>query len=205
VPEDTDPQKIYRFELEEANRSMVRLVAALLDARDTYTLGHAARVSRMSCEFARFIGVKEDEVGLLESAALLHDIGKVQVPDSILHKKGRLSPKQEERMREHPVTGADILRMAPLLHQYIPVVRAHHEWHNGEGYPDGLKGEEIPLHARIISLADVFDAMTSNRPYRRALTVRETVEEIRRVSGTQFPAAMVKRFLRMIGVREWGP
>jgi putative nucleotidyltransferase with HDIG domain len=194
-----------RKELEDATRSLVRLIAALLDARDTYTLGHAARVSRMSCYFARFLGIKEEEIGLLERAALLHDIGKVNISDAILHKKGPLNAHQEEKMREHPVTGADILRMAPLLHQYIPVVRAHHEWHNGGGYPDGLKGDEIPLHARIISLADVFDAMTSNRPYRGALSVKETMDEILRVSGTQFSGKMAKRFLRMVGAADWSP
>jgi putative nucleotidyltransferase with HDIG domain len=200
---DADPLAECRAELEEATRSLVRLIAALLDARDTYTLGHAARVARMSCEFARFIGIEEEETLLLERAALLHDIGKVQISDVILHKKSRLNAKQEEKMREHPVTGADILWMAPLLHQYIPVVRAHHEWHNGGGYPDGLKGDEIPLHARIISLADVFDAMTSNRPYRRALSVKETMDEILRVSGAQFSAAMANKFLRMVGEKDW--
>jgi putative nucleotidyltransferase with HDIG domain len=204
LPEDADPLAKCRAELEEATRSLVRLIAALLDARDTYTLGHAARVSRMSCEFAQFLGMKEEEIGLLERAALLHDIGKVNVGDSILHKKGPLSPAQEEKMREHPVTGADILWMAPLLHRYIPVVRAHHEWHNGEGYPDGLKGDEIPLHAQIISLADVFDAMTSDRPYRRALSVAEATDEILRVSGVQFSGAMAKKFVRMVGERRGG-
>jgi putative nucleotidyltransferase with HDIG domain len=180
----------------------VRLIAALLDARDTYTLGHAARVSRISCEFARFIGIDEEEFLLLERAARLHDIGKVNISDAILRKRGRLTAKQEEIMREHPVTGADILWTAPLLHQYIPVVRAHHEWHNGGGYPDGLKGDEIPLHARIISLADVFDAMTSDRPYRRALSVKETMDEILRVRGIQFSVEMVKKFLRMVGEKD---
>ena len=204
LPGNMPPRNLLE-ELEEANQSMVRLIAALLDARDTYTLGHAARVSRMSCEFARFIGIRETEILLLERAALLHDIGKVNISDAILRKRGRLTAKQEEVMREHPVTGADILWTAPLLHQYIPVVRAHHEWHNGKGYPDGLKGDQIPLHARIISLADVYDAMTSDRPYRRALSVAETTEEILRVSGTQFSGKMAKKFLRMIGAADWSP
>ena len=193
-----DPLRKCYAELEDANRSMVRLIAAMLDARDTYTLGHAARVSRTSCKFARTMGMGEEEIAQLEIAALLHDIGKVNVSDAILHKKGPLNAKQEEKMREHPVTGSDILLMAPLLHCYIPVVRAHHEWYNGHGYPDGLKGDQIPLHARIISLADVYDAMTSNRPYRRALSVKETIDEILRVGDTQFSSEMAKTFVEMI-------
>jgi len=184
---------------------MVRLIAALLDARDTYTLGHAARVSRMSCDFARILKIEEGEIARLERAALLHDIGKVQIPDSILRKRGKLNAKQEELMREHPVTGANILWLAPILHQYIPVVRAHHEWHDGNGYPDGLKGDQVPLHARIISLADVFDAMTSDRPYRRALSTIEATEEILRVSGTQFDGGMAEEFVQMVGDPGWNP
>src|SRR5512139_1188227 len=167
-------------QLEEAYISMVRVIAASLDARDPYTLGHSTRVAKLSC-----------------------DLGKIQTPDDVLLKEERLTRAEVEQMRSHPADGTDILRMAPFLHRYIPVVRSHHEWYNGEGYPDGAKGTEIPLHAQIIALADAFDAMTTDRPYREALSSEEALEEIVRFKGTQFSPELAEEFARM--VRELPP
>jgi len=186
------------LQLEEAYVSMVRVIAASLDARDPYTMGHSARVARMSCTLGRRLGMGEEEVSNLERAAIFHDLGKIQTPDDVLLKGERLSRAEEEQMRSHPSDGTEILRMAPFLHQYIPVVRAHHEWYNGEGYPDGIKGDEIPLHAQIIALADAFDAMTTERPYREALSSEEAIDEILKFRGTQFSPELADAFAKMV-------
>jgi putative nucleotidyltransferase with HDIG domain len=190
-------------QLEEAYISMVRVIAASLDARDPYTLGHSTRVAKLSCELGRRLGMEEEELTHLERAAIFHDLGKIQTPDDVLLKEERLTRAEVEQMRSHPADGTDILRMAPFLHRYIPVVRSHHEWYNGEGYPDGAKGTEIPLHAQIIALADAFDAMTTDRPYREALSTGEALEEIVRFKGTQFSPELAEEFARM--VRELPP
>jgi len=191
------------LQLEEAYVSMVRVIAASLDARDPYTMGHSTRVARMSCTLGRRLGMGEEELSNLERAAIFHDLGKIQTPDDVLLKGERLSRAEEEQMRSHPVDGTEILRMAPFLHRYIPVVRAHHEWYNGEGYPDGIKGDEIPLHAQIIALADAFDAMTTERPYREALSSQEAIDEILQFRGTQFSPELADAFAKM--VREMPP
>lgn len=190
-------------QLEEAYISMVRVIAASLDARDPYTMGHSTRVARMSCLFGRRLGMGEEELSHLERAAIFHDLGKIQTPDDVLLKGDRLSRAEEEQMRSHPVDGTEILRMAPFLHRYIPVVRAHHEWYNGKGYPDGIKGDEIPLHAQILALADAFDAMTTERPYREALSSKEAIDEILQFRGTQFSPELADAFAKM--VREMPP
>jgi putative nucleotidyltransferase with HDIG domain len=184
--------------LEEAYVSMVRVIAASLDARDPYTMGHSTRVARMSCALGRRLGMGEEELSNLERAAIFHDLGKIQTPDDVLLKGERLSHAEEEQMRSHPVDGTEILRMAPFLHRYIPVVRAHHEWYNGKGYPDGIKGNEIPLHAQIIALADAFDAMTTERPYREALSSEEAIDEILQSRGTQFSPELADAFEKML-------
>jgi putative nucleotidyltransferase with HDIG domain len=145
----------------------------------------------------------EEELSNLERAAIFHDLGKIQTPDDVLLKGERLSHAEEEQMKSHPVDGTEILRMAPFLHRYIPVVRAHHEWYNGEGYPDGIKGDEIPLHAQLIALADAFDAMTTDRPYREALSSEEAIDEILGFRGTQFSPELADAFAKM--VREMPP
>jgi putative nucleotidyltransferase with HDIG domain len=189
--------------LEEAYIGMVRVIAASLDARDPYTLGHSTRVARLSCELGRRLGMEEEELTHLERAAIFHDLGKIQTPDDVLLKEERLTRAEVEQMRSHPADGTDILRMAPFLHRYIPVVRSHHEWYNGEGYPDGTIGAEIPPHAQIIALADAFDAMTTDRPYREALSTGEALEEILRFKGIQFSPDLAEEFAKM--VRELPP
>ena len=192
------------LQLEEAYISMVRVIAASLDARDPYTMGHSTRVARMSCLLGRRLGMGEEELSNLERAAIFHDIGKIKTRDDVLKGEERLSRAEvDEQMESHPVDGTEILRMAPFLHQYIPVVRAHHEWYNGEGYPDGIRGDEIPIHAQIIALADAFDAMTTERPYREALSSKEAIDEILQFRGTQFSPELADAFAKM--VREMPP
>ena len=193
-----------QLQLEEAYVSVVHVIAASLDARDPYTIRHSERVARMSRTLGRRLGMGEEELSHLEKAAIFHDIGKIKTPDDVLLKGERLSSAEEEQHKKnHPVDGTEILRMAPSLHRYIPVVRAHHEWYNGKGYPDGLKGDEIPLHAQIIALADAFDAMTTDRPYREALSPEEAIDEILVFRGTQFSPELADAFAKM--VREMPP
>ena len=185
-------------DLEESYIATVRVLAASIDARDPYTLGHSTRVAFLACELGRKLGFSTQEIEHLEKACLFHDVGKIRTPDEILLKEQRLTTQEIRLMQRHPDNGADILRMAPSLHRYIPVVRYHHEWYNGKGYPEGRMKSEIPIHAQIISLADAFDAMTSSRPYRKGLTTREALEEIRRFRGTQFSPELTDVFIRMV-------
>jgi putative nucleotidyltransferase with HDIG domain len=191
------------LQLEEAYISVVHVIAASLDARDPYTIRHSDRVARLSCALGRRRGMDEEELSHLERAAIFHDIGKFKTPDNLLHKGESLSSDEEVQMKSHPVDGAEILGMVPLLHRYIKVVRGCHEWYNGDGYPDGLKGEEIPIHAQIIALADAFDAMTTTRPYREALSPEEAIDEILQFRGTQFSPELADAFAEM--VREKPP
>lgn len=188
----------YAKELEEAYVGMVRVIAASIDARDPYTLGHSTRVARISCELGRRLGFPVEELEHLEKACLFHDVGKIRTPDDILLKKQSLTHPEYAEMRSHPIDGAEILRMAPSLHRYVPVVRAHHEWYDGHGYPDGKQDAEIPIHAQIISLADAYDAMTTTRPYRKGFSPEEAVEEILRFRGTQFSPMLTDVFVRMV-------
>ena len=187
----------YAYDLEEAYVSIVKVVAAAIDARDSYTHGHSARVAQLSLLIGKQAGLSNDELEKLEVACLFHDVGKIKTPDSILLKPGRLSPAEYKDMMNHVEDGASILSRAPSLVKYIPSTRHHHEWYNGKGYPDGLVGDNIPLFASIISIADAFDAMTSDRPYRKALSEEEALREIDRMSGIQFRPDLVTIFLEL--------
>jgi putative nucleotidyltransferase with HDIG domain len=187
----------YAKDLEEAYVSIVRVIAASIDARDPYTMGHSTRVARISCTLGRRLGFSEEELVHLEKACLLHDVGKIRTPDDILLKEDPLTHPEAEEMRSHAVDGAEILKMAPSLHRYAVIVRSHHEWYDGTGYPDGKRDSEIPIHSQIMALADAFDAMTTTRPYRAALTPGDAVEEILRFRGTQFSPTLTDVFVRM--------
>jgi putative nucleotidyltransferase with HDIG domain len=203
LAQKTDLQK-KAHQLEEAYISMVRVIAKSLDARDPSTMGHSTRVAQLSCELGQRLGMDEEELMHLERAAIFHDIGKIKTPDDVLKGEERLSRAEvDEQMVGHPVDGTEILRMAPFLHRYIPVVRSHHEWYDGSGYPDGTKGDQIPRHAQIISLADAFDAMTVDRLYREALSTEEAIDEILQFRGTQFSPELADAFAKM--VREMPP
>ena len=188
----------YAKDLEESYIATVQVLSASIDARDPYTLGHSTRVSFLACKLGRKLGCSTEEIEHLEKACLFHDVGKIRTPDEILLKEQRLTAMEIGVMQRHPDNGADILGIAPSLHRYIAVVRYHHEWYNGKGYPEGRKGSEIPIHAQIISLADAFDAMTTSRPYRKALTARGAIEEILRFRGTQFSPELTDVFVRMV-------
>jgi len=185
-------------ELEESYVSTVKVLAAAIDARDPYTLGHSTRVAKLSLKIGEAIGLSPRELEDLEIASLFHDVGKLKTPDYLLLKDGPLDPIEHREIASHSENGAAILSRAPSLQKYIPAVRHHHEWFNGKGYPDGLHGEDIPLHAAIISVADAFDAMTSARPYKEPRSREEALRELARYSGTQFAPRIVEVFHQLI-------
>jgi putative nucleotidyltransferase with HDIG domain len=196
--------KLNKFarDLEESYVSIVRVVAAAIDAKDSYTHGHSARVSQLSLLIGKEIGLSTEELKDLQVACLFHDVGKIKTPDSILLKPGGLSPSEHEEMIHHVEYGVSILNKAPSLRRYIPAVRHHHERQDGKGYPGHLSGDNIPLPAAIIAIADTFDAMTSNRPYRKAFPEQEALRELVRVAGTQLRADLVDVFVRLIDERS---
>ena len=187
----------YARELEEAYISTVRVLGAAIEARDQYTLGHSTRVAEYAVALARELGLSAEKVEEIEIACLFHDVGKIKIPDAILHKTGRLDPAEFKEMRRHPEYGAEILSKARSLYKYLPAVRHHHEWYDGSGYPDGLSRDTIPEEAAIISLADAYDAMTSNRPYREALSKKRALDIIRESAGKQFHPEFARVFLEL--------
>ena len=170
----------------------IRALALALDARDQYTAGHSERVSAMSVAVGTQLGLAGLELETVRLGALLHDIGKIGVSDAVLHKPGPLTPAEFEMIKEHPVTGARILRSVAFLAPHLPIVELHHERPDGKGYPHGLRADEIPLHARIVHVVDAFDAMTSARAYRPAWSTTEALQELWRCAGTQFDAEAVQ-------------
>jgi putative nucleotidyltransferase with HDIG domain len=192
----------YAHELEEAYVSTIRVLGAAIEARDHYTLGHSTRVSELAVELAREIGLSSEKIEEIEIACLFHDVGKIKIPDAILHKKGKLDPAEFKEMRRHAEYGAEILSKARTLFKYIPAVRHHHEWYDGTGYPDGLSRGMIPDEAAIISLADAYDAMTSDRPYREALSKERALAIVRESAGKQFHPEFARVFLMIRGRGE---
>lgn len=195
----------YAGDLEDAYVSTVRVLSAAIEAKDHYTLGHSTRVARISVQIGREIGLGKNDLDDLEVACLIHNVGKIKIPDSILLKKGKLEPSERKEMMRHTEYGTDILSKASSLVKYIPAVRHHHEWHDGTGYPDGLSGDHIPLPAAIMSVADVFDAMTSERPYRDAHSFEKTMKEMIALSGKQFRPDLMEAFLRSFEKLKLGP
>ncbi len=186
-------------EVNEIHRSTLEALAMAIDAKDQTTHSHIRRVQIYARRLGERLGLSEKEQKALEAASLLHDIGKLGVPDYILNKPGKLTEFEFEKMKIHPVVGAEILSNVKFGFPVAAYVRSHHERWDGRGYPDGLKGEEIPLGARILALVDHFDALHSERPYRKALTRHEAIGHIKSLSGTFFDPALVRLFLERLG------
>lgn len=174
----------------------LRAIISSLEEKDSYTHGHSIRVAEYAVILAEEIGLSEVEIREVELSALLHDIGKIGIPDNVLVKPARLTRAEFEIMKSHPVRSARILERITALRNLIPGIKYHHERYDGHGYPDGLKGEAIPLYARLILIADTFDAMTSTRPYRLALDKEIAFDELKKCSGTQFDPGLVAAFIR---------
>ena len=189
-------------ELMDTFYATAEALAETIEKRDPYTGGHTKRVLRYSYRIGKTLGFSKKELENLKLAAILHDVGKIGVSDNILLKKGKLSPEEAAQMHLHPRYGAEILSHVKQLKDVIPSVRSHHERIDGSGYPDKLKGDDIPGMAKIIAVADAFDAMTTDRPYRKAMSNEEAFEELRRHAGVQFDREIVHAFITLIGVKE---
>ncbi len=173
----------------------VRALASAIDARDPSTKKHSEHVSGIAVEIGQAMNLSESELEQLEWAGLLHDIGKIGIRDAVLLKPEKLTREERMLMNEHPVKGEEILKDVDQLAAERPLIRHHHEWYNGSGYPDRLIGEEIPLLARVLHVADAFEAMTASRPYRPVpLSTAEALEELDRYAGIQFDPVVVKAF-----------
>lgn len=168
--------------------------AMAIESRDPYTGGHVHRVTAFAVLLAKRLGLSEREQSIIRLGGLLHDVGKVAIPDAVLNKAGKLTPEEFGVIKSHPIVGHQIIGFIPQLRSVHPIVRHHHERWDGKGYPDGLAREEIPLLARVLAVADTFDAMTTNRSYRSALSPTEAMQEILRCAGTQFDAQVAEIF-----------
>ena len=195
-------EKLHRSQ--SAKNSIVQMMMKTLEARDYATEHHAERLEKLVTAVAQALGFPSQGMADLRLLAQFHDIGKVGVSDSILFKHGPLSPKQREEINRHSEIGFRIAQSAQDLAPIAGAILKHHEWWDGNGYPLGLKGEDIPLECRILAIADAFDAMTSERPYRKKLAVEQAVDELLRCSGTQFDPHLVEVFVRVIGLRSEG-
>ena len=184
-------------ELEDSYFQMIKAFAFLVEARDPNTRSHLSRAHDYAVALAERVDPALADDRIFRYGFLLHDIGKMGIPDQILRKPSPLTKEEWEVMKTHPLLGAQILAPITYLERAIPIVECHHERWDGEGYPRGLKKEEIPLAARIFSVVDTFDAMTSDRPYRRALTVEQAIEEIRKAGGTQLDPDLAELFAQL--------
>ena len=186
-----EDEKSHAEEVAALHLRTIEALALAIEAKDHTTHDHLERVQVYALEIGRELGLDRDELEALRAAALLHDIGKLAVPEHIISKPGKLTPEEFEKMKIHPVVGAEILERVQFPYPVVPVVRAHHERWNGSGYPDGLKGEEIPIGARILSAVDCLDALASDRQYRRALPLEQALQKVVDDAGTSFDPAVI--------------
>ncbi len=195
VAERTQQLSITLHNLEQSYDYTLEALGGALDAKDAETEGHCQRVTAITILLARIMKVDQELLRQIARGAFLHDIGKMGIPDHVLRKPGPLTEDERDLMKRHCDIGYTVLKKIPFLKEAAEIVLAHQEFYNGTGYPRGLKGEEIPLGARIFAVADTFDAMTSDRPYRKALPVSAARDEIRKFSGVQFDPRVVEAFL----------
>lgn len=195
VNERTDQLRKAMAELERSYDITLEALGDALDLKDAETVGHSKRVTAFTIKIATALGVPREKIRIIARGAFLHDIGKMAIPDAILSKPGPLTPEENRIVQEHCYHGYHMLRKIPFLQEAAEIVYSHQERYDGTGYPRGLKGDEIPLGARIFSIADTLDAITSNRPYRTAQSVEAAKTEIRRWAGKQFDPEIVKMFL----------
>ena len=193
----TDQLQLAMGNLERSYDITLEALGDALDLKDRETEGHSKRVTAFTIAIARAMGLPREQINTIARGAFLHDIGKMAIPDKILNKPGKLEPHEMDIMKEHAYHGYQIVKKIPFLLEAADIVYSHQEKYDGTGYPRGLKGEQIPLGARIFSIADTFDAITSDRPYRPAQSPQAAREEIKRWSGRQFDPEVVKVFLEM--------
>ena len=185
-------------DLESSYLQAIKGLANAIEARDSYTAGHTDRVSLIAREIATALGWDDARMSDLTMGCTLHDIGKIGVPDRILNKAGALTPEERRMMNSHPQLGLKIIRGVDLFRPAIPYIIGHHEWYNGTGYPGGLKGEAIPIEGRLLAVADTFDAILSDRPYRKGASLRKAVSELIKFKVTQFDPGIVDTFINLL-------
>ena len=190
-----DNARLYQ-EQEEMFFQTAESLADAIEKRDPYTGGHTQRVTRYSLATARYLTLKPIEKKWLKIVAVLHDIGKIAIEDQILRKPAQLSPEEYDTIKHHSDLGAEIIEHIRQLQEIVPGIKHHHEQMNGGGYPDGLKGKSIPVLAKIVSVSDTYDAMTTDRPYRKALTEKAAIRELKRCAGSQFDRKVVGAFMK---------
>ena len=173
-------------------------LSEVIDLRDPYVLGHSKQVSNYATEIARLMKLKEKQIELIRKGGLLHDIGKLGIPEELLAKPSKLTSGEYEVMKRHAVLGAELVGKSPSLRALIPIIRQHHEFFNGNGYPDRLKGNQISIEARIVAIADAIEAMASDRPYRKSLKLTRIIDEIKQYAGTQFDPMIVEAAVQML-------
>ena len=183
-------------DLEELFKGTAKALVGAIDEKDPYTRGHSERVNRYSKTLAQYHGLPDDDLKDIDMSSLLHDVGKIGVRDEDLRKPGQLTPDEFEEMKKHTVKGEKIMAPIRQMEKLLPGLRNHHERWNGGGYPDGLKGDAIPLMARIIAVADSFDAMTTDRPYQKAMTFDQAHARVNELKGTAFDDHVVASFNR---------
>jgi len=191
------------MDVREMYLKTIKSLAATIDAKDHYTAGHSERVARYVVAICEEMGLQDDYIENLKDLALLHDIGKISIPEHILNKPGRLEDWEMEKMKTHALSSFEIVKLVTILKDQT-VVKSHHERIDGKGYPDGLKGNEIPLGARIIAVADSFDAMTTDRPYRKGMDISSALKELERCRGTQFDPRVIDAFVGSLLKNEDG-
>jgi putative nucleotidyltransferase with HDIG domain len=184
-------------EMREMFTQTITALAEAVDKRDPFTSKHSWRVKEIAGDIGRVMHLGEGDLEALEWGGLLHDVGKIGVPDAVLLKQDRLTKEERTQMNSHPVLGAQIIEPVKRLSRELPIIRHHHEWYNGSGYPDRLIGDEIPLLARVLHVADSFEAMTAARPYRMTpLTPEQAIAELRKFAGIQFDPKVVDAFVQ---------
>jgi putative nucleotidyltransferase with HDIG domain len=185
-------------ELQKRYMDAIQVLRLAVDAKDMYTRGHSDRVAYYAVKIGKSFNLKEEELQKLKAAGIFHDIGKIGIADDILFKTDKLNDMEYDEIKKHPIKGAHILSAVSMFKDIVPLVKCHHERIDGRGYPYGIKGEEIPFLARIISVADAFDAMTSDRKYRSKLDIEEAKKQLILNSGTQFDSNVVNNFITLL-------
>lgn len=198
VDEQVKELEIVYKKLRQTNLDSIRMLAQAVEAKDPYTRGHCDRVRYISLKIAEEMKLSRENLETLGYGAYLHDIGKIGIKEAVLTKEGKLTKDEYEHIKKHPVIGEKIVRGVEFYRATLPLIRSHHERHDGKGYPDGLKGEEIPLLARIVAISDAFDAITSTRSYRRAYSMDHALAEIKANKGLQFDPNIVETFFKVI-------
>jgi putative nucleotidyltransferase with HDIG domain len=189
--------------LKDVQKEFLVSLAAMIDAKSPFTRAHSERVAVYARFLGEKLGVSSRDLKIVTTGGRLHDIGKIGTPDSIINKPGRLDAEEWKVVKLHPICGAELLRPIAMMKPYVPIVRWHHENHDGTGYPDGLKGADVPLPVQIVKIADYYDAITSDRPYRKPMTLREACDTLEHEAGRGFTAEMVAAFMELLHEAPW--